>query len=692
MNPITLFESSVVILLAGAGVALVLGGRRQLVGQVSFVFTLLASICLAMAAVRVLATGTSVVEAPLLSVPALGANLLLRIDALSAVFLLLIALLGTMSALYAVRFMALPAFNTLSLRAFYPFYLVFLAAISCIVASADLFFFFIFWEVMTLTSYVLVIFHKDQAERTRAGFKYFFMTHVATALMFIGAIIVYQQSRSFAFSDLGDAMLGMLGNGQARLLHIALAFFFIGFATKAGILPFGDWLPDAYPAAPAPAAATFGGIMSKIGLYGLVRVFFVPGPVPSIDGPWGVVMALFGTLSIFLGSMTALAQDDTKKLLSFSVVGQMGYLLLGIGIGLYFLPTAPTLAIIALVAAVFHLVSNVLFKSCLFYNAGSIYYRAGTRDLNKVGGLSRLMPVSATTAVLAGLSMAGMPLLVGFSSKWLFFQASLQAGVKMPLFMLLALIALFISVVTLAYAAKFFGMAFFGKFNPGQAKAGEAEVPLSMVIPQVVMAGMSVVIGILPWIAVGPVQKGVLDLVGEGVAACGTPLTVGGVTSPLLLDLGTGPIAAWSPLVILVAGAICFLLSWSLFRAGAAPVREDATWYCGEVHSDEEVRYKAQGLYLSFKQFFKIRIGAYEQPGVYPQVRYPRVQLSEQNLLRRILNVDNWFFYPLTQGFMSLMRYFSGTHVGIPHVYLLWLVIGVLLAIFILFALAGGGV
>ncbi|MCR4437534.1 MAG: proton-conducting transporter membrane subunit [bacterium] len=690
MNPIVLFQWSIGILLVGAALALAFGRKRTLVGYLSFVATLLAAIGLSLAAVQVLVGGAVVTDRPLMTVPGLGASLVLSIDALSAVFLLLISLLGTMSALYATRFMALPLYAGLSLRAFYPFFLCFLAAISCIVVTADLFFFFIFWEIMTLTSYVLVIFNKDQAERTRAGFKYFFMTHVATTLMFVGAVIVYTQSRSFAFSDLGAAMAGMVQE-QRGLLHIALTFFFVGFSTKAGILPFGDWLPDAYPAAPAPAAATFGGIMSKIGLYGLLRVFFSPGTVAEIDKPWGLVMALCGTLSIFLGSMTALAQDDTKKLLSFSVVGQMGYLLLGIGIGLYFLPSAPLWATIALVATLFHLVNNVLFKSCLFYNAGAVYYRSGTRDLNLVGGLARLMPISATTAVIAGLSMAGMPLLAGFSSKWLFFQASLQAGVRMPLFMLLALVALFISVVTLAYGVKFFGIAFFGKFNPGQARNGEGEVPVNMLVPQVAMAAASVLFGILPWIAVGPVQKGVLALVGSDVAGCSGTLASAGIVSPLLVDLGSGTVAAWNPLVILIAAVICFLLSWSLFRAGAAPVREDATWYCGEVHSDEEVRYKARGLYLSFKQFFKIRIGAYEQPGVYPQVRYPRVQLDQRKLLRRVLNVDNWFFYPLTDGFMKLMRFFSGTHVGIPHVYLLWLAIGVLMGVVILFALAGGG-
>ena len=110
-------------------------------------------------------------------------------------------------------------------------------------------------------------------ERLRAGFKYFFMTHVATALMFLGAIIIYTHSKSFAFSDIGSTMSAMAITNPGSL-HLALAFFFIGFATKAGILPFGDWLPDAYPSAPSPAAATFGGIMSKLGIYGLIRIFF----------------------------------------------------------------------------------------------------------------------------------------------------------------------------------------------------------------------------------------------------------------------------------------------------------------------------------------------------------------------------------------------------------------------------------
>jgi len=687
MNPITIFEISIDILLLGAIVTALFARKRNIVGQISALFSVLASIGLLYTAIQVFLQGPITADEPLFVVPGIGSQLLIQVDYLSAFFLFLIAILGTLSSLYAVKFMTLPIFKELSLGAYYPFALIFMVSISCLVTMADLFFFFIFWELMTLTSYTLVIFNKDNEERLRAGFKYFFMTHVATALMFIGSIIVFTHSRSFAFADLGASMAAMATTHPGSL-HLALAFFFIGFATKAGILPFGSWLPDAYPAAPAPAAATFGGIMSKLGIFGLIKVFFSFTPIESVAEPWGIIFAIFGTISIFIGSLTALTQDDSKKLLAFSVVGQMGYILLGVGISLYFMPTVPTLGTIALIATLFHLMNNVLFKSCLFYNAGSIYYKTGARDLNEVGGLAQIMPLTAFTAVIAALSMAGMPLLSGFSSKWLFFQTSIDAGTRSPFFMIFAVIALFISVVTLAYSIKFFGPAFFGKFNPGKAKKTDRDVPTSMAIPQLVMAILCIVFGILPMVAVGFIGLASSSLLGDSIAAI--PDLTGNLLAGLNINFGQGIIASWNPIVILIGGLFCLIIALLFFRAGGASVRVDETWYCGEKHLDEEVRYKAHGFYLAFLQFFGIRIGKYESKGVYPKFTLPKIRLSEQNVVKRIINIDNWFFYPITRGFMQFMHSFSATHAGLPQIYLLWLVVGALIAVLVLFALSAG--
>ena len=688
MNPIMALDFSIELLLLGAIVTAFLGRYRRLIGQIAFVFITLAAICLFYVAFKVFASGPIVLDRPLWEVAGIGAGLLIRIDGLSALFLALIALVSILTSLYATRYMNIPIFQELSLRSFYPLLQIFFAAVVIVVVVADIFFFFIFWEVMTLTSYFLVIFNKSLKPRLRAGFKYFFITHVATALMFIAAIILYNQSGSFSFEGLSQAMR-TLANNNPGLLHLVLALFLIGFATKAGILPMGDWLPDAYPAAPTPASAAFAGVMSKLGIYGLLRIFIDILPSSEICILWGTIIAILGTISIFVGSMTALTQDDSKKLLAFSIIGQMGYILFGIGVSLHFMPKEPTLASVVLIATLFHLVNNVFFKVGLFFTAGSIYYRTGSSDLNEVGGLSRLLPLTAATAIIAAFSMSGVPLLGGFSSKWMLFISTITGGTKVPVFMALAMVALFVSVVTLAYSVKFVGASFFGKFRAGAKPVEGKEVPFSMQFPQVVMALLCIVPGILPMLAIRPLAGVTGGLLGQDYG-----LTAGlhsnSLVAPIALDFGTGLIAVMNPLIIVIVFVIAMLVSLFFYRAGGAPRRADATWYCGELHSDDEVFYPAKNYYKSFKELFGIRIGSYAREGVYPTIRYPKVKLTERNLFKRIIDVDKWFYQPLVNGFMALMRRFSVTHSGVPHVYLLWLVIGALAAIAVLFLLTGG--
>ena len=688
MNPITALELSIGLLLLGAIVTMFLGSFRRLNGHIAFVFTTLAAICLFYVSFKVFASGTIVTDHPFWEVPGIGASLLVRIDGLSALFLALIALVSILTSLYAIRYMNVPIFQELSIRSFYPLLQIFFAAVVFVVVVADMFFFFIFWEVMTLTSYLLVVFNKSLKDRLRAGFKYFFITHVATALMFIAAIILYNHGGSFSFENMSQTMRD-LANSQPGLLNFVLALFLIGFATKAGILPMGDWLPDAYPAAPTPASAAFAGIMSKLGIYGLLRIFIDILPVSAVCVTWGTIITILGTISIFVGSMTALTQDDSKRLLAFSIIGQMGYILFGMGISLHFMPKEPALAVVVLVATLFHLVNNVFFKVCLFFNAGSIHYRTGSRDLNKVGGLSRLLPLTATTAIIAAFSMSGVPLLGGFSSKWMLFISTITGGTKMPIFMGLAIIALFVSVVTLAYSVKFVGASFFGKFRAGEKPVEGKEVPFSMQLPQVVMALLCIIPGILPMVAIGLLQGVANGLIGA-VSGLTTDVLSGNLIAPVALDFGAGLVAVMNPILIVMVFAIAMIVSLFFFRAGGAPCRADKTWYCGELHTDAEAFYPAKNYYKSFKDFFGIRIGGYVREGVYPTIRYPKIKLTERNLIKRCINVDKWFYQPLVNGFMALMQRFSVTHSGIPHVYLLWLVIGALAAIAVLFLLTGG--
>ena len=686
MNSFLVFELSIAVLLLGSIVSFLIGRDRKVVGWVTVAFMAIAAIGVYSVVITVFTRGpvSGTIEA--LKIPLLNAHLFFRIDYLSALFLAIIALISVLASLYATDFMLLPVFENLRLTAFYPVLFIFFASVMCVVSVSDIFFFLFFWEVMTLTSYFLVIFRKNDKTYLRAGFKYFLINFTATSFMFLSIMILYTQSHSFAYSGMTQGMQQLMQTNP-RLLHLVLLFFFLAFATKAGILPMGDWLPDAYPAAPAPGTSAFAGSMTKLGIYGIVRIFCDILPVSDHTQVWGLVIALFGTLSIFVGTLTALVQEDTKKLLSFHVIGQMGYMFLGIGIGTYFLKTQPILAVVGIGAGVFHLVNHVCYKACLFFNAGSVYWKVGTRDLNKVGGLSRLMPLTAITTIIASLAIAGIPPFSGFSSKWLIYQAAIKGGISAPIFIGLGIIAIFISAVTLASFIKFFSSIFFGKYADNNTRSVKGDVPITMMIPQVVLAFLCVFFGIVPLLPVKVVYAAITNLFGAGFVPVLSEIYGTSAVGGLSLNFGSGVVAGWNPILIILVLSICGLLALAIYKSGNATARVEATWYCGEIHSDEEVRYRAHGYYLPFKKMFALRIGKYEQEGVYPQIHYPQITFDEKSLLKRITNIDEWLFKPIVNSFMLLMEKFSATHVGIPHVYLLWQLIGTIAAIIVLFSL-----
>lgn len=682
------FFAAEVLYLTGALLVLIFGSRRHAAGWIALVTSLLVTVLILPMVFTVYTRGPLETEAALVQLPGLNAALIYRIDQLGALFLAIISLVSTLVTLYALAFMRHPAYAATSLRLFYGVLLTFFAAVLSVVAVADLLFFFVFWEVMTLTSYLLVITRHEDRQRLRAGYKYFLITHIATAFLFVGGILLYFKAGSFAFTELKRAMAD-LQQHQPGLLHAILACFFIGFATKAGILPMGDWLPDAYPAAPAPASAAFAGSMTKLGIYGLVRVFAGFLPLSGHSEIWGTLIACFGALSIFIGTMTALVQEDAKKLLSFHVIGQMGYMFLAIGMGLHFLPTQPVIGTIGLGAGIFHLINHVSYKSCLFLNAGAVFYKTGTRDINLVGGLARILPVTAAATIIASLSIAGLPPFSGFASKWLIYQAALRGGFSSPLFIVLGLVAIFISAVTLASFIKFFGSLYFGKYADNGSHARPGDVPWSMRLPQLILAAFCILFGLVPLAPVGWIHRALVPLLPAGAVPPAADIFGSSALAGLQLNAG-GSSASWNALLLLLVFGLALVLSWGIFRAGHARQREVETWFGGEKVSDDESRYRAHGYYLPFKQIFRIRIGRYERSGLYPTFRYPANLLAKGAFLNRITDLDNWLYRPLRRHASRLLHLFSTTHSGLPHLYLLWLVAGAALAIIILFKVAAG--
>lgn len=666
---VDLLLAAFALLLLGALASLVLARRRHLCGWVSSAFVGVAAVFLWVAAI-----GGFVSPQPaqsLVSIPSVGGALIVRVDALSAVFLAITATVGFLTTLFSVRYMDRFEGNTLA--KFFPVLQVLFAAIVGVVVTADFLFFLAFWELMTLASFFLVTFDRENPAAQRAGLKYFVVNQAAALGMLAAALLLWRSAGSFAFPALRSA-LGALLTGSPVLANVILLLFFLGFTTKAGVLPMGSWLPDAYPAAPSGATAAFGGAMTKLGIYGLLRVFLDLLPLSQATTVWGAIIAATGVATLFVGTLSALLQDDAKRLMSFHAIGQVGYMLLGIGMGLALLRVHPALAALGLMAGLFHLVNNAVYKTGLFLSAGAVEYRIGTCSLAKAGGgLAGPMAITAACAMAASLAIAGVPPLNGFASKWLIYATGILGSQVAWLLPLGAVVAMFISLATLASFLKYMGGTFLGQPPAGDVR----EVPASMLIPQGVLALLCLAFGLLPLVPLAAVYRAVAGLASAGNLPALAALLGSG--PDLVLSSAGLPLGGWAPLaaglglVVLTGG--CY---YALQRAGGAVRREVPVWTCGELEEPATVRYAPASFYRPFKEAFH---------DIYPtvHVRAPAFPL----VLRKLLEPDRWLYLPLAHGAERAARGVSRTHVGLLQVYLLWTILGAL-AVLLLLLLVGG--
>lgn len=677
MNLQSVILFSLATLFVGAAVTLLMPYSRRTIGWVSFAFQSLASLGFLYTALQVLAGGTFTLDKPVFQVAGLGASFLLKVDALSAVFLLAITGVSWAAGLYSIEYMK---HYKESLARYYPLLLLFLLGMYGVVVVRDLFFFIVFWEFMTLTSYALVVYEWGNKTNVYAGFKYFLMTHIGTAGIIIAANTLYHYSQSFDFNALGPVM-GLLRNDNPVLLHTLLLLFFLGFATKAGVFPFGDWLPDAHPAAPSPVSAILSGVMIKMGIYGILRVFLGMLPVSHFSYTWGIILVCFGTVSLFVGTLTALFQKDTKRLLAFSSIGQIGYILLAVGAGLALLPISPALAAVSLMAGIYHIINHAAIKTMLFLSAGSLQYRTGHRELDRLGGLGKYMPHTAAAALVAGLAVAGVPPLNGFASKWFIYQATLNSGFVVPLILVAGLVALFTSLITLSMMVKYLGMSFLGQRLPENTGV-EHDVPATMRASQYLLMAAIVLQGLL----VVPIAKVIFRAVAGFQSPDYWPRFVSIISAAqggLAFNFGDGAVGFYKPLFVLAALAVLGLAAWAIWKSGGARQTVSNLWYSGEVQTPEAVRYRSSSYFKTFVQHFNIRIGRYSQEGVYPHWKAPRIRKSFK--LKHLLDVDDWLYRPLVFLGHKVLEVFAGTHSGFPQWYLLWMVVGAAVALFIMF-------
>ncbi|MFA5160639.1 MAG: complex I subunit 5 family protein [Elusimicrobiales bacterium] len=353
------------------------------------------------------------------------------------------------------------------------------AAMSGIVSARDFFTLYVFVEVAAVAAYALIAFD-DTAEGIEGALKYFFMSAPASAFILLGVALLMLYTGGVSFAHLSRAASASAANETAVV--VILGVMACGFMVKAGLVPFHGWTPDAYQSAPAPVSALLSGIVTKAaGVYALVRIAMalksMPGNVAAAAACNGLMF--FGGLSIVVGALGALRQRDFKRMLAFSSISQVGYIVLAAGAG------TP----LAMAGAIFHLFNHTTFKASLFLNSAAIEKQTGTTDMKSLSGLETRMPWTALTSSIAMLSTAGIPPLSGFWSKAIIIFALWKAG-----FHGYAVIATLASVLTLAYFIVMQSRVFFGKTPEHLLQVREAE--FGMLVPVIVFSAIIVALGL----------------------------------------------------------------------------------------------------------------------------------------------------------------------------------------------------
>ncbi|MFA5156790.1 MAG: proton-conducting transporter membrane subunit [Candidatus Omnitrophota bacterium] len=413
----------------------------------------------------------------------------MELDGLTVLMLLVVNLIGFLAILYSFDY----AKKYSSPKLYYTLFCLLLAGLNGVVISGDLFNMFVFLEIASIASYSLVAFGAE-AEELEAAFKYLVLGSVASAFILLAIAMLLGGVSTLNMADISRS-LNM--SSSANLILFSLALFIMGFGLKTGLVPFHAWLPDAHPAAPAPVSAMLSGVVIKtLGVYALVRVIFnIIGFTPLI----GSLLAGFGILSMVFGALLSLGQWDLKRLLAYSSISQVGYVIFGISLG------TP----LGIIGGLFHLFNHSLFKSLLFFNAGSLEQATGTRMLDKYGGLSKEMPVTAATSMAASLSIIGIPPMCGFWSKLIIIIAAFEAG---NIFGALTCIA--VAVITLAIFLKFQKHAFLRKGKEDTAHIKEAGV--CMRSSMIILALLCFAVGVMFHPFVNKIVKPAADMLLEG--------------------------------------------------------------------------------------------------------------------------------------------------------------------------------
>src|SRR5438128_6547447 len=577
-------------LLAIAALAVALG-RVASASPIVYAASLAASLVLLVGAlVRLVADPGQVSTLTLpIGLPGLGAHF--RLDALSAFFLVVADLGGSAASLYALGY----GRHETAPRRVLPFFAAYLAGMNLVVLADDAFTFLLAWEFMSLTSWALVVAHHDEPGNARAGYVYLVMASFGTLALLLAFGLLAGPDGAYAFDAIRAAHPG------PALAAIALLLVLVGAGSKAGLVPLHVWLPLAHPAAPSHVSALMSGVMTKIAVYGFVRIVF-----DLIGEPawwWSTVVLALGGITAVMGVLYALMQHDLKRLLAYLTVENIGIIFIGLGLALAFKAYGMAwAAALALTAGLLHVFNQSVFKSLLFFGAGAVLTSTGERDMEHLGGLIHRMPQTAFVFLVGCAAISALPPLNGFVSEWLTFQAILQSpqlpswGLKLMVPAVGALLALSAALAAACFV-RAFGFTFLGRPRTSGAE-GARETDISSLAAMFILAALCLLAGILP----GPV----IDAL--------SPVTVEILSSRMPIQaneawLSIVPIAesrsSYNGLLVfafmVLSGA---LAAWAIHRLASDKLRRAPPWDCGYPDANPATQYTASSFAQPIRRVF----------------------------------------------------------------------------------------
>jgi proton-translocating NADH-quinone oxidoreductase chain N len=421
-----------------------------------------------------------------------------RVDMLSFVMAAVFIGIGLSATVYSIRYMERDS----GLSLYFTLVLSMITGLVGVSFAGDLFTLYVFWELMSISSYVLVAFRKEEWEPVEAGFKYLVMSAAASATLLFGIALLYGMTGTLSFQA-----LALNPPASNPWLFITSLFVLVGFGVKAAIVPLHTWLPDAHSAAPTPISALLSGIVIETGVYALVRTYFTA--FLSIQAQWFWILAFLSILTMTVGNLMALLQTDVKRLLAYSSIAQVGYMLVGFAVGTQ--ANFPVAVQTGLTGTILHIINHSLMKGVAFMCAGAIILRIETRSLQDMSGIARKMPITATLFAISLFALVGMPPLNGFISELTLFTSSVQANVGW-----LGVAIILNSILSAGYYLRVLRAMVQPKVSDVLSKVKEA--PITMLIPIGVMVALIVIFGVYPESVIKLAQQAAQGLLSMGGA------------------------------------------------------------------------------------------------------------------------------------------------------------------------------